>query len=128
MKKNWKVILGFVLGAIVVAFAAFNVKSAEVNFFFTSVQQPLFVVILCSALLGAIVVALFMSANIFSKKREIHRLQKDIKNIENDHKEKYDEHVEPMVTNYENVIKEKDRQIKALNEVISQLKSENGEN
>ncbi|NES53179.1 DUF1049 domain-containing protein, partial [Escherichia coli] len=54
MKKQSNVILGFVLVLIIVLFAVLNNKNVPVSFGFTSFSAPLILVIIGSALIGAL--------------------------------------------------------------------------
>ncbi|EIB6788394.1 LapA family protein, partial [Enterococcus faecalis] len=55
MKNQWRVILGLVLVLIVVIFAVLNNQAVPVNFGFTKISGPLILIILGSAIIGALV-------------------------------------------------------------------------
>ena len=64
MKFQWNLLLGLLFAIIIAIFAVFNVDAVQVNYVFGKAQWPLVLVILCSALLGAVVsgfVAMFRS-------------------------------------------------------------------
>jgi len=77
MKFQWSLLLALVFAIIVAIFAVVNVDSVPVNYVFGTAQWPLILVILGSALLGAIVsgsVAIFRS---FVWQRRVKQLEKD---------------------------------------------------
>lgn len=68
LKKQSNVILGFVLVLIIVLFAVLNNKNVPVSFGFTSFSAPLILVIIGSALIGALIVFLTASATLWQQK------------------------------------------------------------
>lgn len=114
MKKNWKMVAGLVLALLVVVFAVMNMEEATVNFGFMQVKQPLIILILFSTLLGALIIALFSSASLFSKNRQIKALQKELADLEAKQAKKVDAKVEQIKDSYEQIIEEKEETIKAL--------------
>ena len=77
MKFQWSLLLALVFAIIVAIFAVVNVDSVPVDYVFGTAQWPLILVILGSALLGAIVsgsVAIFRS---FVWQRRVKQLEKD---------------------------------------------------
>jgi putative membrane protein len=78
MKFQWSLLLAFIFAIIVAIFAVVNVDSVPVNYVFGVAQVPLILVILGSALLGAIVsgsVAIFRS---FVLQRRVKHLEKEV--------------------------------------------------
>jgi putative membrane protein len=78
MKFQWNLLLGLLFAIIIAVFAVFNVDAVQVNYVFGKAQWPLVLVILCSALLGAVVsgfVAMFRSVR---SNRRIKELQKEM--------------------------------------------------
>ena len=78
MKFQWNLLLGLLFAIIIAIFAVFNVDAVQVNYVFGKAQWPLVLVILCAALLGAVVsgfVAMFLS---FQSNRRIKELQKEM--------------------------------------------------
>lgn len=78
MKFQWNLLLGLLFAIIIAVFAVFNVDAVQVNYVFGKSQWPLVLVILCSALLGAMVsgfVAMFRSVR---SNRRIRELQKEM--------------------------------------------------
>lgn len=62
MKNQWTLIIGLLFAILIAVFSVVNVRPVSVSFLFTQVQMPLVLVILGSALIGAIIsgsVALF---------------------------------------------------------------------
>lgn len=78
MKFQWSLLLAFIFAIIVAIFAVVNVDVVPVNYVFGAAQLPLILVILGSALLGAIVsgsVAIFRS---FVLQRRVKHLEKEV--------------------------------------------------
>ena len=94
MKKNWKIIVGLILALIVIVFAMLNMEVATINFGFVQVKQPLIILIVASTLLGAIIVALFSSATLFNRNREIKSLKKELAQMKQETQQKIDQAVE----------------------------------
>ena len=77
MKFQWSLLLALIFAIIVAVFAVVNVDDVPVNYVFGTAQWPLILVILVSALLGALVsgsVAIFRS---FVLQRRVKHLEKD---------------------------------------------------
>ncbi|PUB12282.1 lipopolysaccharide assembly LapA domain-containing protein [Paenisporosarcina sp. OV554] len=77
MKFQWSLLLALIFAIIVAIFAVVNVDDVPVNYVFGTAQWPLILVILVSALLGALVsgsVAIFRS---FVLQRRVKHLEKD---------------------------------------------------
>lgn len=77
MKFQWSLLFALIFAVIVAIFAVVNVDPVPVNYVFGTAQWPLILVILGSALLGAIIsgsVAIFRS---FVLQRRIKQLEKD---------------------------------------------------
>jgi lipopolysaccharide assembly protein A len=77
MKFQWSLLLALIFAVIVAIFAVVNVDDVPVNYVFGTAQWPLILVILVSALLGALVsgsVAIFRS---FVLQRRVKHLEKD---------------------------------------------------
>ena len=77
MKFQWSLLLALIFAIIVAVFAVVNVDNVPVNYVFGTAQWPLILVILVSALLGALVsgsVAIFRS---FVLQRRVKQLEKD---------------------------------------------------
>ncbi|MEK3934094.1 lipopolysaccharide assembly protein LapA domain-containing protein [Sporosarcina sp. FSL W7-1349] len=78
MKFQWTLLFGLLFAILIAVFAVFNVDSVEVNYVFGTAMWPLVLVILGSALLGALTsgfVAIFRS---YRSNRRIKELQKEL--------------------------------------------------
>ncbi|MFX3674488.1 MAG: lipopolysaccharide assembly LapA domain-containing protein [Paenisporosarcina sp.] len=78
MKFQWSLLIGLIFAVIVAIFAVVNVDSVPVNYVFGSAEWPLILVILGSALLGALIsgsVAIFRS---FVLQRRVNHLEKEV--------------------------------------------------
>ncbi|WP_438713755.1 LapA family protein [Enterococcus sp. AZ109] len=125
MKRQWKVILGFILVLIIVIFAVLNNQEVPVNFGFSKIFSPLILIIIGSAIIGALVVFLTSSATMFQQKRQVKQLQKQIEDFENSNQEKLAEdkaryqrekenEVATLKAEYERLLSEKDNYIQRL--------------
>lgn len=137
MKKQWKVIVGFLLVLLIVLFAVLNSQDVPVSFGFSSFNSPLIIVIIGSALIGALVVFLTSSANLFQQRKQIKQLEQQVKDFETDHDKKVDQaiadyktdheqEVATLTANYESMLKDKEAEINQLKnqEAITENKSE----
>ena len=78
MKFQWNLLFGLLSAIVIAIFAIVNVEAVKVNYVFGEAQWPLILIILCSALLGAVVsifVAMFRSVK---SNRQVKELQKEI--------------------------------------------------
>jgi uncharacterized integral membrane protein len=78
MKFQWSLLIGLIFAIIIAVFAVVNVDSVPVNYVFGSAEWPLILVILGSALLGALLsgsVAIFRS---FVLQRKVKQLEKEM--------------------------------------------------
>ncbi|MFS0575327.1 lipopolysaccharide assembly protein LapA domain-containing protein [Sporosarcina sp. 179-K 3D1 HS] len=78
MKFQWTLLFGLLFAILIAVFAVFNVDSVEVNYVFGTAMWPLVLVILGSALLGALTsgfVAIFRS---YRSNRRIKELLKEL--------------------------------------------------
>ncbi|WP_027963534.1 LapA family protein [Halalkalibacillus halophilus] len=71
MKQQSWIILTLVFAVIIAVFAVINVEAVQVDFLFTETDAPLILVILFSALLGALLVTAFSISKFYQMKREI---------------------------------------------------------
>ena len=88
MKNQWRVILGLVLVLIVVIFAVLNNQAVPVNFGFTKISGPLILIILGSAIIGALVGLLTSTTTIWNQRKELKAVQKELVIYKNDSKKK----------------------------------------
>jgi Uncharacterized integral membrane protein len=78
MKNQWRIILGLVLALLIVIFAVINTMEVKLNFGFSEITAPLIIVVIGSAFVGAVIMALVATGTIWQKKREIKQLNKKI--------------------------------------------------
>ena len=91
MKKQWKVLLGFILVLLIVIFALSNSQKVPVNFLIKKIYLSLVLVIIGSALIGALVVLLTSGATLFQQRKEIKQLKETIKGYETNNEQKLEE-------------------------------------
>ncbi|HEX7063814.1 MAG TPA: lipopolysaccharide assembly protein LapA domain-containing protein [Bacillales bacterium] len=82
MKGQWGLLLGLVFALIVAIFAVINVEPVTVDYLFGTSRWPLVIVILASALLGALVVGAVGMFRVFRLSRENRRLVKKNQQLE----------------------------------------------
>ena len=78
MKNQWRVIVGILLILVIVLFAVANNMTVPINFGFTTIQSPLILVIIGSALLGALILLLVSTSAMFRQKKELKQLRKEL--------------------------------------------------
>ncbi|MDW0109611.1 LapA family protein [Sporosarcina aquimarina] len=78
MKSQWMLLFGLLFAIIIAVFAVFNVDKVPVNYVFGEAYWPLVLVILGSALLGALASGLFAVFRSVRTRREVKDLQKVI--------------------------------------------------
>lgn len=93
MKNQWRVYAGFLLILVVVVFAILNNKAVPVNFLFATIKAPLILVIIGSAIIGALIVSLVSTGTLWHQKKTIKTLQKDL----DAHQQQFDEKVQAEV-------------------------------
>lgn len=112
MKFQWSLLFGFLFAVIIALFAVYNVEAVPVNYGFGTAEWPLILVILGSALLGALLsgfVAIYRSF-ILSRKvkhleKELQKKQTSIEALQNElllNKEKKVDLIEDVVVSDEN--------------------------
>ncbi|EOT47699.1 MULTISPECIES: LapA family protein [Enterococcus] len=75
MKNQWRVIVGLVLAFIIVIFAVLNNQDVKISFGFTQLNAPLVLVIMGSAFIGAVVIALVATSGYLKQKKTIKELR-----------------------------------------------------
>ena len=78
MKSQWMLVLGLIFALIIAVFAVFNVGKVPVDYVFGEAHWPLVLVILGSALLGALVSGFFTVFRSVKTRKEVKTLQKQI--------------------------------------------------
>lgn len=116
MKNQGRVIFGLVLVLIIVLFAVLNNQTVPVNFGFTKVSGPLILIILGSAILGALIGLLTSTTTIWKQKKQVKELEKQLDAYQNETDKIVAEEVEKVKRQYENQLLE----AKALSETTSQ--------
>ncbi|HET7581045.1 MAG TPA: lipopolysaccharide assembly protein LapA domain-containing protein [Bacillales bacterium] len=77
MRGQWGLLFAFIFALVVAIFAVINVESVTVDYLFGEAQWPLVLVILASALLGALIVGGFGIFRVFRMRRQNRSLQKE---------------------------------------------------
>ncbi|MBP1045806.1 DUF1049 domain-containing protein [Enterococcus sp. BWM-S5] len=77
MKNQWRVIVGLFLVLVIVVFAVLNSQSVPVSFGFAKISGPLILIILGSAIIGALVGVITSVTTILDQKKRIKNLIKD---------------------------------------------------
>lgn len=76
MKSQWMLLFGLLFALIIALFAVFNVDKVPVNYVFGEAHWPLVLVIVGSALLGAVASGLFTVFRSVKSRRQVRVLQK----------------------------------------------------
>lgn len=90
VKNQWRVLLGFLLVLLIVVFSVLNTTAIPLSFGFTSVQAPLILIILGSAICGALIVLLTSSTTILKNNRKIKQLDKELAEYQENFQAKVD--------------------------------------
>lgn len=133
MKKQWKVFLEFILVLVIVIFALSNSQEVPVNFLIKKIYLSLVLVIIGSALIGALVVLLTSGATFFQQRKEIKQLKESIQSYEANNGQKLAEEkaafqreqeneMAVLKANYESLLKEKDDALAAMQSSQSEKK------
>ena len=102
MKRKLSIIGIFILLLLVAIFSISNMQKVKVDFIFSKIDMPLVVLLICSLLIGALIVILFTMTSTFKTNRKIRHLNKQVKHLKkkvvaheaeptNDHKENEEE-------------------------------------
>ena len=82
MKLQWSLLLGLLFAIIIAIFAVYNVDAVPVNYVFDTAEWPLILVILGSALLGALISGMIAMYRSFVLARKVKQLEKELKKKE----------------------------------------------
>lgn len=82
MKFQWTFVLGLIFALIIAIFAVVNVAAVPVNFLFTTIMFPLVIIILGSALLGALISGSFAIYKSYSGRRRIQELEAQVAQLQ----------------------------------------------
>ncbi|WP_349407993.1 lipopolysaccharide assembly LapA domain-containing protein [Pseudalkalibacillus sp. SCS-8] len=77
MRREWSYILVLLFAIIVAVFAVINVEAVEVDYLFGTAQWPLVLVILGSALIGALSIGIAGSVRFMAMRKELRSLRKE---------------------------------------------------
>lgn len=131
MKKQGNVIVGFILVLVIVIFSVMNTESVAVSFGFAKMNAPLVLVILGSAIIGALIVLLTASTTLWKRGREIKDLKKSadavkkncetqIQDLESAEAEKIETAKKDVKETFEKELMEKQKQINELRQKLFQ--------
>jgi putative membrane protein len=102
LKNQGRVIFGLVLVLIIVLFAVLNNQTVPVNFWFTKVSGPLILIILGSAILGALIGLLTSTTTMWKQKKQVKELEKQLDAYRNETDKIIAKEVEKVKRQYEN--------------------------
>ncbi|WP_088007270.1 LapA family protein [Indiicoccus explosivorum] len=83
MKTQWFLIIGLLFAVIIAVFAVNNVDSVPVNYVFGESEWPLILVILASALAGALLSGSIAMFRNYKLSRDVKKLRKEVAEKEN---------------------------------------------
>ena len=106
MKNQWRVFIVLFLVLIVVIFAVLNNQQVPVNFGFAELTGPLIIIILGSAIIGAIVGLIASTSTMWQQRKEIKKLEKDTEIYKNDASKLASEEADKVKREYENQLAE----------------------
>ncbi|MHC5247845.1 LapA family protein [Enterococcus sp. LJL90] len=106
MKNQWRIIVGFILILIIVLFAITNNNQVNVSFLVTSMQAPLILIILGSAIIGGLIGILTSTATVWNQKKTIKNQEKELAIFNDDLDKKVQSANEKLIRDYENKISE----------------------
>lgn len=106
MKNQWRIIVGFILILIIVLFAITNNNQVNVSFLVTSMQAPLILIILGSAIIGGLIGILTSTATVWNQKKTIKNQEKELAIFNDDLNKKVQSANEKLIRDYENQISE----------------------
>src|SRR5699024_2631403 len=104
MKNQWRIILGLILTLLIVIFAVMNNMSVPINFGLKKVSAPLVIIIIGSAFIGAIVIALVTTTTIWQQKREIKTLNQQLNEAKQDIEQKVEDRKQELERDYNNKV------------------------
>ncbi|GKV65745.1 MULTISPECIES: LapA family protein [Sporosarcina] len=112
MKFQWTILLSLLFAIIIAVFAVFNVDSVPVNYLFGTEMIPLVLIILGSALLGALISGFFAIFKSYRNSRRLKELEKQLQTKEEE------------LTMQKRLLQEKDVQINELRNRIPAVEAE----
>ncbi len=102
MKKQSGVIIGFLLVLVIVLFAVLNNKNVPVSFGVASFSAPLILVIIGSAIIGALIVFVTASTTLWQQKKQIKQLTQELAEAQKDVEAKVNEAKEEQQREFRN--------------------------
>jgi putative membrane protein len=102
MKKQSSVIIGFLLVLIIILFAVLNNKNVPVSFGIASFSAPLILVIIGSAIIGALIVFVTTSTALWQQKKQIKQLTRELTESKNNLDQKITEAKEEQQREFRN--------------------------
>lgn len=78
MKSQWALLVGLLFAIVIAVFAVVNVEDVNVDYVFGEAQWPLILVILFSALLGAVISISFAIFKMFNAGRNVKNYEKQL--------------------------------------------------
>ncbi|MFB5511072.1 lipopolysaccharide assembly protein LapA domain-containing protein [Enterococcus casseliflavus] len=123
MKNQWRVIVGILLILVIVLFAVANNMTVPINFGFTMIQSPLILVIIGSALLGALILLLVSTSAMFRQKKELKQLRKELSDYRSNNEKILQEQREALEREYTNKQAELAARQQQLDDQEAQLSS-----
>lgn len=104
MKNQWRIILGLVLTLLIVIFAVMNNMSVPINFGISKWSAPLVIIIIGSAFIGAIVIALVTTTTIWQQKKQIAELNKQLNQLKSDIDKQVESRKQELEREYNNKV------------------------
>lgn len=104
MKNQWRVIIGFILVLLIVVFAVLNSQSVPVNFGIWEINGPLILIILGSAILGAVIVLLTSTTALWQQRKRVKELEGKQAEFEEMAQKKTEQELANLQTQYEETI------------------------
>jgi uncharacterized integral membrane protein len=123
MKNQWRVIVGILLILVIVLFAVANNMTVPINFGFTTIQSPLILVIIGSALLGALILLLVSTSAMFRQKKELKQLRKELSDYRTNNEKVLQDEREVLEREYTNKQAELAARQQQLDDQEAQLSS-----
>lgn len=111
------IVLSLIFGILITLFALFNAAVVDVNFFFAEVQTPLALVIIASALIGAITMLVFDTFRRIKSGKNLKEVTKKVNGFEKEMAIK-DESIQKL----EDTLKQKEQILNSQVEIIDALK------
>ena len=112
------IVLSLIFGILITLFALFNSAVVAVNFFFAEVQIPLALVIIASALIGAITMLIFDTFRRIKAGKNLKDMTKKVSGFEKEMSAK-DETIQKL----EDTLKQKEQILNSQVEIIDALKT-----